>query len=324
VRRRAALLGFGAVAVAEKSRAQAPMPVVGILHSGAAEQNTWRLSQFYKGLADVGFVPGKNVSIEPRWADGHNDRLPAMAADLIRQKVAVIATPLSTPAAVAAKAATSTIPIVFVVGFDPVELGLVASLGRPGGNATGATAMNADVTTKKVEMAHDLVPEAKRYYALANPTSPLAKPFIASLQSAAPKMGLDIEVLNVSNDEELQSAFARIPKGGGSVVITSPDSFLYTRREQIGAFLAQYRLPSLCDVREYVEAGALASYGADASGILKLAGNYTGRILKGEKPANLPVAQSSKFEFVLSLKAAKAIGMTIPPSLISLADDVIE
>jgi putative tryptophan/tyrosine transport system substrate-binding protein len=306
-------------------RAQQPaVPVVGFLHSGAPEQNVKRLTAYRKGLSQAGFVEGRNVAIEFRWAMGQNDKLPALAADLIRRQVAVIATPGSTPAAVVAKAATSTIPIVFAAGADPVALGLVASLNRPGGNVTGSTSLNADVAAKRFGLMREFVPQAAHYFALVNPTSVLAEPFIKDLQAGAATLGIEVEVLRASTDGEIDAAFANLAKQPGSVLILGPDAFFYIRRPEIAALAVRRRVPAIFDGRDYVDDGGLASYGADFLNLMQLAGSYTGRILKGEKPADLPVAQSAKFELVINLKTAKALGIAVPPTLLAIADDVIE
>jgi putative ABC transport system substrate-binding protein len=302
---------------------QRALPVIGFLHSGSPEQNAKRLDAFRKGLAEAGFVEGKNVAIEFRWAGGQSAKLPVLAADLILRNVSLIATPGSTPAAVVAKAATATIPIVFGVGADPVELGLVASLSRPGGNVTGSTSMNADLAAKRFGLLRDLVPNASRYFAMINPTSQLAAPQIKDIQRAAAGLGLQIETLRASTDSEIEAAFATIP-GPGSVVISGADSFFYIRRAFIADLALRRAVPTVFDVREYADAGALLSYGGDFLDVMELAGKYAGRILKGEKPADLPVQQTTKFELVINTKTAKALGIEVPPKLLYTADDVIE
>jgi putative ABC transport system substrate-binding protein len=319
------VLGGAAAAWPLAVRAQqAALPVIGFLHSGAPEQNTGRLAAYLKGLAEAGFVDGRNVAIEYRWAMGDNAKLPALAADLIQRQVAVIATPGSTPAVVVAKAATSTVPIVFAAGADPVELGLVASLSRPGANVTGATSLNADVSAKRFELIRELVPGAVRYFALVNPTSVLAEPFLKDVHAGAATLGISVETLRASNDGEIEAAFAGLPKQPGSVLIFGPDASFYSRRPLIAALATRYAVPAIFDNRDYVEAGGLASYGANFFDLMQIAGNYTGRILKGEKPADLPVAQSTRFELVINLKTAKVLGIAVPPTLLAFADDVIE
>ncbi len=303
---------------------QAAMPVIGFLHSSSPEENVRRLGAFLEGLHESGFVEGRNVAIEYRWALGHTEKLQALAADLVRRQVAVIATPGSTVASVAAKQATSTIPIVFTSGSDPVELGLVASLNHPGGNLTGVTSVNADISAKRLGLLRELVPQAMRYFALVNPASQLAEPFTRDLQAGAARLGIQIEVLRASTDAEIEALFSGLPRQGGSVLVSSPDAFLYSRRKQLAALALSFHVPASFDVRDYVDAGALVSYGADYLNVMQLAGSYTGRILKGEKPADLPVVQPEKFELVINLKTARALGLSVPPTLLATADDVVE
>jgi putative tryptophan/tyrosine transport system substrate-binding protein len=281
-----------------------------------------RLAAFRKGLNEAGFVEGQNVAIEYRWAAGESDKLPALAADLIRRRVDVIATAGSTPASVVAKAATTTIPIVF--GADAVALGLVASLNRPGGNVTGITSLNADVAAKRLGVLRELVPQATRYFTLVNPTSQLAEPFIKDLQAGAASLAIHIDVLHASTDGEIEAAFAGLPQPTGTVLIFPPDAFFYIRRGRIAMLAERHTVPTIFDGRDYVDAGGLASYGADFLNVMELAGNYTAPILKGEKPADLPVVQAAKFELVITLQTAKALGVTVPPTLLALADEVIE
>jgi putative ABC transport system substrate-binding protein len=326
VNRRAFITLLGGVTAAWPlaARAQQPaVPMIGFLHSGSPEQNAKRLAAFRKGLNEAGFVEGQNVAIEYRWAAGESDKLPALAADLIRRRVDVIATAGSTPASVVAKAATTTIPIVFAVGADAVALGLVASLNRPGGNVTGITSLNADVAAKRLGVLRELVPQATRYFTLVNPTSQLAEPFIGDLQAGAASLAIHIDVLHASTDGEIEAAFAGLPQPAGTVLIFPPDAFFYIRRGRIAALAARHTVPTIFDGRDYVDAGGLASYGADFLNVMELAGNYTARILKGEKPADLPVVQAAKFELVINLKTAKALGVTVPPTLLAIADEVI-
>jgi putative tryptophan/tyrosine transport system substrate-binding protein len=303
---------------------QATMPVIGFLHSGSADQNVERLAAFRKGLSDRGFVDGKDVRIEYRWAEGRNAELPTLAADLVRQRVSLIATPGSTPATVAAKAATSSIPIVFAVGTDPVALGLIASLSRPGGNATGVTSLNAELAAKRLGLFRDLVPSAARYFTLVNPTSELAQPFTRDLESAAASLGIAIEVLRASTDPEIDAAFASLPPQPGSVMVFGPDAFFYTRRAHIAELALRQAVPTIFDVGDYVRAGGLVSYGADFLNVMELAGRYAGRILQGEKPADLPVQQPTKFELLINVKTAKALGLEVPTKLLLIADEVVE
>jgi putative tryptophan/tyrosine transport system substrate-binding protein len=300
------------------------MPVIGFLHAGSPEQNIQRVAAYRKGLSDTGFVEGQNVTIEFRWADGHVDRLREMALDLIRRQVAVIATPGSTDAALAAKSATTTIPIVFAAGGDVVALGLVASLSRPGANVTGATSLNADIAAKRLEFIRQVVPQGARYFALVNPSSVLSGSYLNDLQAGAAGLGLHVEIVNASTDADIDVAFANLPLQPGTVLLVSTDAFFFSRHDQIARLAARYRLPAMFDNREYAVTGGLMSYGADFYVALQLAGVYTGRILKGEKPADLPVMQSAKFEFVINMNTAKALSLSVPPTLLALADEVIE
>jgi putative tryptophan/tyrosine transport system substrate-binding protein len=303
---------------------QAAMPVIGFLHAGSPDENLKRLDAFRKGLADAGFVEGKNVAIEYRWASGKNDDLPAMAADLVRHKVAVITTPGSTAASVVAKAATTAIPIVFSSGADPVALGLVASLNRPGGNVTGITSLNAELAAKRLGLLRDLVPGASRYFTLVKPTSELAAPFLRDLQSASASTGIHVEILSANTADDIDRAFAGLPQQPGNVMVFGPEGFFYIRRAYIAELALRHALPTFFDVRDYVDAGGLASYGSDYSNVMELTGNYVARVLKGEKPGDLPVQQATKFELVINLRTAKALGVEVPPKLLATADDVVE
>jgi putative ABC transport system substrate-binding protein len=326
MKRRQFMTLFGAAAAWPlAARAQQPaMPVIGFLHAGSPDENAKRVAAFRKGLSDAGFVEGQNVAIEYRWASGKNEELPAMAADLIRRKVALIATPGSTAAAVAAKAATATIPIVFSSGTDPVDLGLVASLSRPGGNATGITSLNAEVAAKRLGLLRDLVPRAARYFTLVKPTSELAAPFLKDLQGAATSFGIHVTVLNANTAAEIDAAFASIPLEPGNVMVFGPEGFFYVHRARITELALRRAIPTMHDVRDYVDAGGLASYGSDYFNVMELTGNYAARVLKGEKPADLPVQQATKFEFVINLKTAKLLDIEVPQKLLLIADEVIE
>ena len=317
------LLG-GAVTWPLAAHTQQPaMPVIGFLHSGSAQQNAERLDAYRRGLKEAGFIEGQNVAIEFRWAAGQNDKLPALAADLIQRHVTVIATPGSTPAAVAAKAATSTIPIVFAVGADPVELGLVTSLNRPGGNATGITSMNADIAAKRFELIRELVPQAASYFGLVNPASPLAQPMTKALEAGAATVGIALEILRARSDAEIDAEMGRL-QSTADVMVSGTDALFFVRRAHIAALALRQALPTIFDDREYATAGALASYGADFLNVMELAGDYTGRVLKGQKPADLPAVQAAKFEFLINRKTATTLGIRIPPTLLALADEVIE
>jgi putative ABC transport system substrate-binding protein len=318
------LLG-GAAAWPYAAQAQQPsMPVIGFLHAGSPEENVKRLAAYRKGLRDAGFVEGQNVAIEFRWANGHIDQLRDMALDLISRQVAVIATPGSTDAAVAAKSATTTIPIVFAAGGDVVALGLVPSLSRPGANVTGATSLNADLAAKRLGLIRQVAPQGSRYFALVHPDSVLSGSYLTDLQAGATGLGLQVEVLNASTDAQIDAAFARLPLQPRSVLLVSTDAFFFSRHQQIVDLAARYRVPAMFDNREYAVTGGLMSYGADFYAVLQLAGIYTGRILKGEKAADLPVTQSAKYEFVINTNTANAFGLSVPPTLLALADEVIE
>ena len=327
MRRRNFIAGVGAAALLPFSaRAQSPaMPVIGFLHAGSPEQNVTRLAAFLRGLKAAGLVDGQNVAIEYRWGRGSDQQLPAMAADLIRRQVTVIATPGSTAATVAAKAATSTVPIVFTTGADPVALGFVASLSRPGGNATGVTSLNAEMGAKRLGLMRELVPQASRYFAFTNPTSQLTAPFVRELKAGATaSLGIHIDVVHASNVAEIEAAFANLPPPPGSVLMFCPDTFFYSQRAQIAALTARYAVPAIFDDRAYVEAGGLINYGADWPTLMELAGRYTARVIGGEKPADLPVVQSTKFELVINRKTANALGLEISRTLLATADEVID
>ncbi len=277
-----------------------------------------------QGLGDTGFIEGHNLTIEFRWADGHVDRLRDMAFDLIRGQVAVIATPGSTDAALAAKSATTTIPIVFAAGGDVVALGLVASLSRPSANVTGATSLNADIGAKRLDLVRQVAPKEARYFTLVNPSSVLSGSYLRDLQVGAAGLGLQVEIVYASTDADIDAAFANLSRQPGSVLLVSTDAFFFSRHQQIVKLATRYRVPAMFDNREYALTGGLMSYRADFYVVLQLAGVYTGRILKGEKPADLPVTQSAKYEFVINMNTAKALSLSVPPTLLALADEVVE
>jgi putative ABC transport system substrate-binding protein len=330
MRRRDFIAALGGAAAAPvlvplAARAQQPaLPVVGLLQAGSAEPNAKRAAAFRLGLSETGYVDGQNVQIEARWAGGRNDRLPEMANDLVRRRVAVIATPASTAATLAAKAATATIPIVFAVGGDPLKLGLVKSLNRPDGNATGISILNVELTAKRFGLLHQLAPQAAHYFALVNPNSALTEPIVKALQGDIPDIGRSVEIVQAGSDSEIDAAFAAISQTGGGVLMVPPDEFFFSRATQLVALASRYALPTIYPYREGADAGGLMSYGTDELSVYQQVGTYVGRILKGEKPADLPVMQPTKFEFVINLKAAKALGLAIPPTLLALADEVIE
>lgn len=303
---------------------QSTVPVIGFLHGGSPDQNVKRLAAFHRGLGEEGFVEGQNVAIEFRWAAGKDEKLPEMAADLIQRQVALIATLGSTAGAVAAKRATTSIPVVFAIGADPVVLGLVPSLNRPGGNVTGISSLNSELAAKRLGVFREMVPQAAHYYSLVNPNSPLTASFVKDLQAAAAALGIRIEILRAGTDAEIDSVFANMPRRPGTVLVFPPDAFFYIRRERLAALTARYAVPAIFDVRDYVDAGGLVSYGTDFLNVMQLAGNYVGRVLKGAKPADLSVQQAAKFEMVINLKTAKTLGIEVPSKLLFTADDVIE
>ena len=320
------LLG-GAAAVwpfAARAQQQPAMPVIGFINAASAKSYARQLSAFLKGLGEAGYVDGRNVSIEYRWAEGHNDRLPAMVSDLVHRQVAVIAA-TSTPAVLAAKAGTATIPIVFETASDPVQLGLVASLSRPEGNVTGVTQTNVEVAPKRLEMLHELVPTASVMALLVNPTDPtLTETTTKELQAAARTLGLELHVLKASTERDFDAVFEKLSqlRAGGLVINSGP--FFTSRTEQLAALTVRHAVPAIFQDRGFAVAGGLASYGAAVTDAYRLAGNYTGRILKGDKPADLPILQVSKVELIINLKTAKALGLTISLPLLGRADEVIE
>jgi putative ABC transport system substrate-binding protein len=307
------------------ARAQQPAtPVVGFLHGGAPAPNAAFVAAFRKGLGEVGFVDRENMTIEFRWADGHEDRLPAMAAELIRLGVAVIATPLSTQAAIAAKAATTTIPIVFGSGADPVALGLVASFSRPGSNVTGISFMSGGLGAKRLGVLRELLPAAAHFAVLGNAHNALTEETLKDLKASTAALGVRVDVLYASMDREIDAAFSTLAQNRADALLIAPDEFFTSRIAQLAALSLRHAVPSAYAVREFAAAGGLVSYGPDVSNAYREVGNYTGRILKGQKPADLPVSQPTKFELVLNLKTAKALGIVVPPTLLALADEVIE
>jgi putative ABC transport system substrate-binding protein len=320
------LLGGAATAWPLAARAQQPaLPVVGFLDAGSPEANRDGLQAFRKGLSETGYVEGKNVAIEYRWAEGQYDRLPDLATDLVRRRVAVIVTPLSTAATFAAKAATTTIPIVFSSGIDPVQAGLVLTLNRPGGNVTGFVTMNNEIGTKRLQLLRELLPAAARLAALVNPATPLiAEAVTKDLKAAASTIGLPIEILAASTNRDIDAAFANLVQKRVDALLVNPDLFFTARRAQIVTLAARHVVPVIYFSREFAEAGGLMSYGSSQTDPYRYAGIYTGRILKGEKPADLPVARPTKFEFVINLQAARILGIDVPATLMAQADEVIE
>ena len=305
--------------------AQQTMPVIGFLGSSSADLYAGPLRSFRQGLSDTGFVEGRNVTIDFRWAEGQNDRLPVLAADLVRRRVNVIVAPGSTPAALAAKAATATIPIVFQVGIDPVAAGLVTSLARPGGNVTGITNINTELVSKRLELLRELVPKATVVALLVNPTSPeIAESVSKDLQRTAGNLGLQLHILQATSERDFDSVFATLAQLQVGALVIAPDAFFISRSEQLGALTARHAIPAITQFREFAAAGGLMSYGGSFSEPVRQVGIYAGRILKGEKPDNLPVQQPMKVELVINLKTAKALGITVPQSVQNRADEVIE
>jgi putative ABC transport system substrate-binding protein len=299
------------------------MPVVGYLSSASPDEGEPRAAAFRRGLAESGYVAGQNVAIEYRWAEGHNDRLPALAADLVTRKVDVIATAGGFRPARAAKEATTTIPIVFSCGM-PVELGLVASLARPGGNLTGISNFTGELMPKRFELLSELVPQASVIALLVNPNSMATKDMVKELQDAARTKGVELSVLKASNESEIDAAFASLVQSPAGALLIAADPYLNNRREQLVALAARYAVPTMHEWRESVVAGGLISYGTSIPGVHRQVGVYVGRVLAGEKPADLPVQQPTRFELVVNLKTANALGLTIPQSILARADEVIE
>src|SRR5262245_34380183 len=318
------LLGGAAAAWPLAARAQQPaMQVIGWLSPGSHDADQFRLAAFERGLAETGHVLGKNVALEYRWAEDRNDALPALATDLIQRRVNVIAA-AGTAAAREAKAATSTVPIVFLTGIDPVALGLVASLARPGGNVAGVSDLTAELGPKQHEPLHDLAPTRRRIGLLVNPNNPNAETITRDVVAAADTIGLEIRVLHVSGERDIDITFARMPELRVAGLVIGLDALFNSRSEQLAKLATDHSLPSIHVIRQFVAAGGLASYGGGLVDAYRQVGVYCGRILKGDKPGDLPVQQATKFELVINLRAAKALGLTVPLALIARADEVIE
>jgi putative tryptophan/tyrosine transport system substrate-binding protein len=319
------LIGGGVVWPLAARAQQAAMPVVGFFYGGSADGDARFALAFRKGLNETGCVEGQNVTVEYHWLEGQYDQLPALMADLVRRGVAVIATPGSGPAALAAKAATTTIPIVFGVAQDPTQLGLVASLARPGGNATGINFFSRELVAKRLQLLHELVPKAVRVAVLLNPKNAgSAKATMHDVHEAAPAIGLQIQILNATTISEIDAAFASFAPEPPDALFLAGDGFFLDRRVQFATLTARDRIPATGAQTEFVKAGMLMSYGADNAEMFRQVGNYAGRIIKGEKPAELPVLQSTKFEFVINLHTARALKIEVPPGVLSIADEVIE
>ena len=321
-----ALLSGAAVAWPLAARAQQPaMPVIAFIRDGSADGSARLVAAFRKGLNETGYVEGRNVMVEYHWLEGQYDRLSTLVADLVRRRVTVIATPGTAQAALAAKAATATIPIVFGIGDDPVKLALVASLARPGGNATGINSFVQEVVAKRLRLLHELVPKAVRVAVLVNPANASStESVLREVQQAAPTIGLQIQILKASTIGEIDVGFATLARERSDALFVAGDAFFFDRRVQFATLTARDRIPATYAVRELVAAGGLMSYGPDLAEMFRQVGVYTGSILKSAKPADLPVLQSTKFEFVINLTTAKALGIEVPQNVLSIADEVIE
>jgi putative ABC transport system substrate-binding protein len=319
------LVGGAAAAWPLPARAQQPaMPVVGVLSAEWPNVFNDRLRAFHDGLRETGYVEGRNLAIEYRWAEGQNDRLPAVAAELVRHQVTVIVS-TSTPAVLAARTAATTIPIVFFIAVDPVQLGLVTSLSRPGGNLTGVVTLNVEVAAKRLQLLHELVPTATIVALLVNPTSTaLAKTTTRELEAAARALGLEFHVLHASSEREIDTAFATLVQLRVGALVIGADALFNSRSEQLAALTIRHRVPAIYQFREFVSAGGLMAYGSTVLDTYRPLGIYTGRILKGEKPAEMPVQQATKVELVINMKTAKALGLNVPLPLIGRVDEVIE
>jgi putative ABC transport system substrate-binding protein len=320
------MLGGAAAVWPLAAHAQQPaMPVIGFINGGSADALARFADAFRNGLKETGYVSGQNVTVEYHWLEGQYHRVPALVADLVRRGVAVIAAPAA-PAAIAAKAATATIPIVFALGDDPVKLGLVASLARPGGNATGINFFNQEVAGKRLALLHELVPKAVRVTIIVNPTDVAnTESTLRDVPEAARTIGLQFHILNATTIGEIDAAFATLAhEGAPGALFVSPDGFFTSRRVQFATLTARYAIPAAFSQREFVEVGGLMSYGTNIADMFRQVGVYSGNILKGAKPSDLPVVQASKFEFTINLQTARALGIEVPPGLLTIADEVIE
>jgi putative ABC transport system substrate-binding protein len=326
MRRREFVAGVGSSAAWPLlARAQQPaMPVVGYLYAGKPETDPRLVAAFRKGMSETGFVEGQNVAVEYRWGQNEFERLAELAADLVRRQVTVIATPNSIAAALAVKSATGTIPIVFSTAGDPVQVGLVASLNRPGGNVTGATSMQQELGGKRLSLLHEVVPKAAHFGLLINPESPFARSTIEEAQSAASAIRGQIEPIYAARISEIDTAFAKLVENGVDALMVASERLFVDRRVQIVTLAARHGLPAIYDQPDFVEVGGLMSYGSSTPDLFRQTGIYTGRILKGEKPTELPVMRATKFEIVINLQTARTFGLTVPPTLVAIADEVIE
>jgi putative ABC transport system substrate-binding protein len=317
-------VGGAAVAWPLAARAQKVIPLIGFLNPTSPEGLAHRLTAFRQGLSQTGFVEGQNVVIEYRWAEGQYNRLPELAADLVRRQVAVIFAAPSSSAILAAKAAAMATPIVFAGGIDPVKAGLVDSYNRPGGNITGVSLITVELAAKRLELLRSMVPKAAQIAVLVNSENPVTEASTRDVQSAARTLGLQLHFQPASNERDLETAFAAFAQKRVEALFIAADAFFTSQRDRITALAARHALPASYAVREFADAGGLLSYGPNFAEAYRLAGIYVGRILKGETPANLPVEQPTKFELVINLKTAKALGLTVPPTLLAIADEVIE
>jgi putative ABC transport system substrate-binding protein len=319
------LLGGMAAAWPLAAGAQQPTSVIGFLRPGLPEPNAHLVAAFRRGLSEMGYVEGHNVSVEYRWAHNDDGRLPELAAELVRLRVAVIAAPGSTTAAAAAKSATTSIPIVFSGGGDPVQTGLVASLNRPGGNVTGVSSMSGDLGAKRLGLLQELVPRAERFVLLVNPNNPFAEAYVTDVRAAAAAIGRrQIEVLTASTSHDIDTAFAMLVKGRADALLISPDPLFVSRRVQLATLAARHAVPAIYPFREDADAGGLMSYGPSNTDLVRQAGIYTGRVLKGEKPADMPILRATRFDLIINLTTANALGLDVPSQLLARADEVIE